>query len=50
LHRTGCPVLWLQPADRECHTYTHTTTVTVTDTLHATQHLATAAVTALANA
>jgi uncharacterized protein with von Willebrand factor type A (vWA) domain len=50
LHHTGCPVLWLQPADRECHTYTHTTTIAVTDPLQAIDYIATAATTALGNA
>jgi Mg-chelatase subunit ChlD len=50
LHLAGCPVLWLHPADRECHTYAHTTTIAVADPLHVIDRIATAAITALANA
>jgi hypothetical protein len=50
LHRTGCAVLWLQPADLPSHTFTDTTTITVADPLDAIEHIANAAITALANA
>ncbi|MGC9668491.1 vWA domain-containing protein [Planosporangium sp. 12N6] len=50
LHRAGCPVLWLQPAGLECHTFADTTTITIADPLEAIEHIAGAAITALANA
>ncbi|AEB42643.1 VWA domain-containing protein [Micromonospora maris] len=62
LHRAGCAVLWLHPADpptpgqptepdqRWGHTFTHTTTLTVTDPVHAVTAIADAAVTALEQA
>jgi hypothetical protein len=43
-------VLWLQPAELECHTFADTTTVPVEDPLDAIEHIASAAITALANA
>ena len=58
LHRAGCAVLWLHPADGEPtdpnqiwgHTFEHTTTLTVTDPTEAITTIADAAVTALAQA
>ncbi|MEH0933989.1 VWA domain-containing protein [Micromonospora psammae] len=50
LHRAGCAVLWLRPADLPGHTFTHTTTVEVADPVQAIGHLADAAVTALERA
>jgi hypothetical protein len=50
LHRAGCPVLWLQPADTPCHTFTDATTISVTDPVEAVTAIADAAVTALAEA
>lgn len=50
LHRTGCAVLWLRPADLPGHTFDHTTTITVDDPVQAIEHLADAAVTALEHA
>jgi uncharacterized protein with von Willebrand factor type A (vWA) domain len=50
LHRAGCAVLWLQPAELECHTFADVTTVPVEDPLDAIEHIATAAITALAHA
>ncbi|MFD6754898.1 VWA domain-containing protein [Micromonospora gifhornensis] len=62
LHRAGCAVLWLHPADpptpgqpaepdqRWGHTFTHTTTLTVTDPVHAITAITDAAVTALEQA
>jgi VWA domain containing CoxE-like protein len=49
LHRAGCPVLWLQPADLPGHTYTDTTTIQVTDPVQAIGHITDAAIAALAN-
>jgi hypothetical protein len=43
-------VLWLHPADLPSHTFTDTTTITVADPLDAIEHIANAAITALANA
>ena len=50
LHRSGCAVLWLRPADLCGHTFTDTTTLTVTSPIEAVSHIADAAVTALENA
>jgi Mg-chelatase subunit ChlD len=50
LHHRGCAVLWLRPTDLPGHTFDHTTTLTVTNPAEATEHIATAAVTALENA
>ncbi|MGW3890474.1 VWA domain-containing protein [Micromonospora chokoriensis] len=62
LHRAGCAVLWLHPADPPAageptdpdqiwgNTFTHTTTLTVTDPVDAIAAIADAAVTALAQA
>lgn len=50
LHQSGCPVLWLRPADLAGHTYTHTTTLLVDDPIHAVNAIADAAVTALEHA
>ncbi|MBM0259696.1 VWA domain-containing protein, partial [Micromonospora sp. 4G55] len=50
LHRSGCPVLWLRPADLEGHTFTDTTTVMVADPVQAIGRIADAAVTALEQA
>ncbi|MEV0810944.1 VWA domain-containing protein [Micromonospora sp. NPDC050200] len=50
LHRAGCAVLWLRPADLPGHTFPHTTTVEVTDPVQAIGHIADAAVTALEHA
>jgi hypothetical protein len=50
LHRSGCAVLWLRPADLGGHTFTDTTTVTVADPIEAVRHIADAATTALAQA
>jgi Mg-chelatase subunit ChlD len=50
LHRAGCAVLWLRPADLPGHTFTDTTTLTIADPLEAINHIADAAVTALENA
>jgi hypothetical protein len=50
LSRSGCPVLWLRPADLPGHTFEHTTTITVTDPVEAVESICDAAVTALQNA
>jgi uncharacterized protein with von Willebrand factor type A (vWA) domain len=50
LHRAGCAVLWLRPADPDGHTFTDTTTVTVADPVEAVRRIADAAVSALAQA
>ncbi|MEU4660211.1 VWA domain-containing protein [Micromonospora chalcea] len=62
LHRAGCAVLWLHPADPPTdgepadpdqiwgHTFTHATTLTVTDPAEAIAAIADAAVTALTQA
>ncbi|MFF4893403.1 VWA domain-containing protein [Micromonospora chersina] len=50
LHRAGCAVLWLRPADLPGHTFTDTTTLTVADPVQAIGHIADAAVTALERA
>ncbi|MDZ5447259.1 VWA domain-containing protein [Micromonospora sp. 4G57] len=50
LHRAGCPVLWLRPADLAGHTFTHTTTLLVADPLEAAGAIADAAVAALETA
>ncbi|WP_250008775.1 VWA domain-containing protein [Actinoplanes sp. M2I2] len=47
LHRNGCAVLWLQPADLPSYTFTNTTTLTVADPADAVAHIADAAITAL---
>ncbi|MGN9920287.1 VWA domain-containing protein [Micromonospora palomenae] len=47
LHRAGCAVMWLRPADLDGHTFTDTTTVLVTDPVQAIGHIADAAVIAL---
>ncbi|WP_238447367.1 VWA domain-containing protein [Micromonospora sp. 4G55] len=50
LHRAGCAVLWLRPADLDGHTFTDTTTLLVADPVQAIGHIADAAVTALERA
>ncbi|MCX4387304.1 VWA domain-containing protein [Micromonospora peucetia] len=50
LHRAGCPVLWLRPADLDGHTFTDTTTLPVADPVQAIGHIADAATTALEHA
>jgi uncharacterized protein with von Willebrand factor type A (vWA) domain len=50
LHRSGCAVLWLRPADLPGHTFRDTTTITVTDPVDAISHIAHAATTALEKA
>lgn len=50
LHRTGCGVLWLAPADQHRHRFADTTTIAVADPAAAVEHIATAAITALASA
>ncbi|MGN9807117.1 VWA domain-containing protein [Micromonospora sp. L32] len=50
LHRAGCPVLWLRPADLDGHTFTDTSTVLVADPVQAIDYIADAAVTALERA
>ncbi|MDZ5446772.1 VWA domain-containing protein [Micromonospora sp. 4G57] len=50
LHRAGCAMLWLRPADLDGHTFTDTTTVLVADPVQAIDHIADAAVTALEQA
>lgn len=50
LHRAGCAVLWLRPADLPGHTFHDTTTITVNHPLDAIGHIAHAATTALTNA
>jgi hypothetical protein len=50
LHRAGCGVLWLHPADLDNHTFTDTTTITVADPVDAVTRIADAAVTAIENA
>ncbi|MGI5214839.1 VWA domain-containing protein [Plantactinospora sp. CA-290183] len=50
LHRDGCAVLWLRPANLRGHTYRDTTTITVDDPVEAITHIANAAVTALETA
>jgi hypothetical protein len=47
LHRAGCPVLWLRPADLPGHTFDDTTTVTAADPADAVTNIADAALTAL---
>ncbi|WP_428962975.1 VWA domain-containing protein [Micromonospora fluostatini] len=47
LYRSGCPVLWLRPANLPGHTFTHTTTLLVDDPIQAVTAVADAAVTAL---
>ncbi|RNH99670.1 VWA domain-containing protein [Micromonospora aurantiaca] len=50
LHRSGCKVLWLRPANLAGHTFTHTTTLLVSDPIQAVNAIADAAVTALEHA
>ncbi|MBG0568235.1 VWA domain-containing protein [Actinoplanes aureus] len=50
LHRAGCAVLWLHPAELDSHTFTSTTTITVADPVDAVVRIADAAVTAIENA
>ncbi|MGS2619298.1 VWA domain-containing protein [Micromonospora sp. LZ34] len=50
LHRAGCAVLWLRPADLDGHTFTDTTTVLISDPVQAIDHIAGAAVAALEQA
>jgi ATP-dependent Clp protease adapter protein ClpS len=50
LHRNGCAVLWLRPADLSGHTFTDTTTIMVADPIDAVRHLADAAISALTTA
>jgi hypothetical protein len=50
LHQAGCPVLWLQPADRHAVAYRHTTTITVADPAASIRLIAQAATQALATA
>ena len=50
LHRAGCVVLWLRPADLWGHTFADTTTITVADPVQAINHIADAATAALHNA
>ena len=50
LHRSGCGVLWLAPADKRCRLFADTTTIAVTDPAAAVEHIAAAALTALTTA
>jgi hypothetical protein len=50
LHRAGCAVLWLRPADLPAHIYRDTTTITVNDPVEAISHITHAAITALQTA
>jgi hypothetical protein len=50
LHRSGCGVLWLTPADQHCRTFADTTTIAVADPAAAIEHIAAAAITALTKA
>jgi VWA domain containing CoxE-like protein len=50
LHRSGCGVLWLAPADQRCRTFADTTTIAVADPAAAIEHIAAAAITALTTA
>ncbi|MDG4803639.1 VWA domain-containing protein [Micromonospora sp. WMMD980] len=50
LHRAGCAVLWLRPADLAGHTFNHTTTLHVDNPIQAVDAIADAAVTALEQA
>ncbi|WP_422733875.1 vWA domain-containing protein [Micromonospora sp. WMMD558] len=50
LHHTGCPVLWLRPANLAGHTFTHTTTLLVDNPVQAIDAIADAAITALQRA
>jgi Mg-chelatase subunit ChlD len=50
LHRSGCVMLWLTPADQDCHRFTDTTTIDVADPLDAIRHIGDTAVRALRNA
>ncbi|MGW3607933.1 VWA domain-containing protein [Micromonospora sp. NPDC005161] len=50
LHRAGCAVLWLRPADLNGHTFTDTTTLLVADPVQAIEHIANATATALEQA
>src|SRR6266540_1652757 len=50
LHRAGCAVLWLRPANLSGHTFHDTTTITVADPVEAIGHITHAAITALEHA
>src|SRR6266508_4432282 len=50
LHRAGCAVLWLLPANLSGHTFHDTTTITVADPVEAIGHITHAAITALEHA
>jgi hypothetical protein len=50
LHHSGCPVLWLHPAELFAHTFRDTTSITVTDPVDAIGHIARAAIEALETA
>ncbi len=50
LHRSGCAVLWLRPANLPGHAFADTTTVTVADPVEAIGHITHAAITALEHA
>lgn len=50
LHRAGCPVLWLRPANLPGHTFRHATTVTVADPVAAVTQIADAAISTLEHA
>jgi hypothetical protein len=50
LHRAGCAVLWLRPANLPGHTFRDTTTITVNDPVEAISHIAHAATAALEKA
>jgi hypothetical protein len=50
LHRAGCAVLWLHPANLSAHTFAHTTAITVADPVEAIAAISDAAITAIANA
>ncbi|MFI7543771.1 VWA domain-containing protein [Actinoplanes sp. NPDC049599] len=47
LHRAGCTVLWLQPANLPSHTFTDATTLTVANPADAVTQIANAAIAAL---
>jgi hypothetical protein len=50
LHRSGCGVLWLTPADQPCRSFADTTTIAVADPAAAVEHIAAAATAALIRA
>jgi Mg-chelatase subunit ChlD len=50
LHRSGCAVLWLRPADLPGHTFDDAATLAISDPLDAIGHISRAAITALENA